>query len=78
MNPCKRCGGEVVQRPVSRLIGVGAALIASLGLALLWPILWIPAAILMLAGAYLLAWGTVGRGRWCRGCTPPRWSPTIR
>ena len=30
--------------------------------------LWAPAILLGLTGVYLLAWATVGRGRWCRAC----------
>jgi hypothetical protein len=68
MAPCRRCGGEVVQKSVARLLLVGIAMIAMVGLAVLCPILWIPVAILALTGAYLLVWASVGGGRWCRGC----------
>jgi hypothetical protein len=69
---CKRCGGEVVQKSRSRLalIGVllvGVFLVAVLGLGVVWWV-WLPAALCALTGAYLLAWATIGRGRWCRGC----------
>jgi hypothetical protein len=43
-------------------------LLAGLGPGLAWPPLWAAAAILGPTGAYLLAWGAVGRGLWCRGC----------
>jgi len=33
-----------------------------------YPILLVPAIILALAGIYLVAWGTIGKGRWCRNC----------
>jgi hypothetical protein len=58
----------VVQKSVARLLLVGVAMVATVVLAVLWPILWIPAIVLTLAGAYLLVWATVGGGRWCRGC----------
>ncbi len=65
---CKRCGGEVVQKPRGRLVVVGMVMLASIGLGLLWAPLWAPALVLGLTGAYLLTWASVGRGRWCRGC----------
>ena len=65
---CLRCGGEVVQRPPVRLLLVGLTMLASIGLAYLWPLLWIPAIFLGIAGTYLVVWALVGRGRWCRGC----------
>jgi hypothetical protein len=68
MLPCRRCGGEVVQKSRARLALVGAGMAAALGLGLLGPPLWGPAAVLGLTGVYLLAWASVGRGRWCRGC----------
>ena len=65
---CRRCGGEVVQKPRTRLILAGTLMLAALGLGPLWAPLWPPALILGLTGAYLLTWTSVGRGRWCRGC----------
>ena len=66
--PCKRCGGEVVQKSRARLAGVGILMLAGVGLGYFATVLWIPAVILGLTGAYLLVWASVGRGRWCRGC----------
>lgn len=68
MTHCRRCGGEVVQKPRARLILVGVAMLAALGLWFLWPPLWAPALVLGLTGVYLVAWAVVGRGRWCREC----------
>ncbi|HVA51868.1 MAG TPA: hypothetical protein VNH11_36335 [Pirellulales bacterium] len=65
---CKRCGGEVVQKPVARLMLVGVAMLAGAGLGAGSPMLWVPAAVLGLTGIYLLIWALAGRGRWCRGC----------
>ncbi len=42
-------------------------MLASSGLGLLWPPLFASAPLLVAAGAYLLAWASVGRGVWCRG-----------
>lgn len=68
MMQCRRCGGEVVQKGRGRLALVGVLLLAGMGLGLLSPLLWAPAPVLGLTGVYLLAWGSVGSGRWCRGC----------
>ena len=68
MGPCKRCGGEVVQKSRVRLALVGVLMLAPLGLGVLWPPLWVPAVILGLTGVYLLVWASAGHGRWCRGC----------
>jgi hypothetical protein len=68
MGGCKRCGGEVVQKSRGRLILVVILLVAALGLGFLWWPLWLPATVCALTGAYLLAWASVGRGRWCRQC----------
>ena len=68
MAPCRRCGGEVVPKSRSRLALVGGLLLAGLGLGFVRAPLWLPAVVPGLTGAYLLAWASVGRGRWCRGC----------
>lgn len=68
MDGCKRCGGEVVRKNPRRLALVGILMVATLGLGVFWWPLWLPAAVCMLTGAYLLSWASIGRGRWCRGC----------
>jgi hypothetical protein len=68
MTPCRRCGGEVVQKSRGRLTLVGALMLAAAGLGLMSPLLWAPAAVVAMTGAYLLAWASIGTGRWCRGC----------
>lgn len=68
MVACRRCGGEVVQKSRQRLSLVGAALLVAAVAGTAWPVLWAPAVVAGLIGTYLLAWATVGRGRWCRGC----------
>ena len=65
---CKRCGGEVVQRSLGRLALAGLLMLAAPGLGVLWWPLWLPAIVCALTGVYLLAWASVERGRWCRGC----------
>jgi hypothetical protein len=65
---CRRCGGEVVQKPVARLVLFGVVMLAAACLGGVWPLLWVPALLLALTGIYLVAWAVVGWGRWCRGC----------
>jgi hypothetical protein len=68
MSSCRRCGGEVVRKSRGRLALVGALMLAAVGIALLWPPWWVPGVVLGLTGAYLLAWASIGKGRWCRAC----------
>jgi hypothetical protein len=65
---CKRCGGPVVRKSRARLAGVGGLMVLGLGLGWLGALLWVPAVILGLTGAFLLVWASVGQGRWCRQC----------
>ena len=50
------------------LLTVGVGMVASLGIARLFPWFWVPGIILALTGAYLIIWATWGRGQWCRSC----------
>jgi hypothetical protein len=68
MTHCRRCGGEIVQKPVVRLVAVGVAMLAAAFLGVVWPTLWPAALLLIVTGIYLLTWAAVGRGRWRRGC----------
>jgi hypothetical protein len=65
---CSRCQGPLISRHRAQLLGVGILLSATPALAFVVPLLWFPAIILFLAGAYLVVWATVGRGLWCRHC----------
>jgi hypothetical protein len=64
---CRRCGGQVVRKPATRLVIVGVVMLESVGLALVWPILWAPCLILAMTGIYLMVWASLG-GKWCRAC----------
>jgi hypothetical protein len=70
MLQCKRCGGEVVQKSRHQLALVGVFMLASVGIGVLSPPspLWMGSVIFGLTGVYLLAWASIGKGRWCRGC----------
>ena len=65
---CPTCGGETTQRSRARLLAVALLMIGATGLVFVIPYFWIPAVVLLLASGYLVAWATLGRGRWCRQC----------
>ena len=65
---CPACGGEMIEKNKARLVIAGLGMIASVALALVFPLFWLPGIILGLTGIYLLVWATVGRARWCRNC----------
>ena len=65
---CPACGNELIQKPRLRLIVVGILMMSSSAIAYAVPWFWTPAIILILAGLYLIAWATIGGGRWCRQC----------
>jgi hypothetical protein len=65
---CNTCGGAMIQRSRPRLLLVGVLMIASVGLAFHVPYFWAPGLILLLLGAYLVLWATLGKGQWCRTC----------
>jgi len=68
-NPsCPACGGPLIQKNRAKLIITGVCMCASLVASVFVPLLLMPAIILALAGIYLIAWGTIGKGRWCRNC----------
>lgn len=58
----------MIQKSRARLLAVGGGLIASVGVALFVPVLWVPCLVAALAGSYLVIWATAGKGRWCRQC----------
>ncbi|HEY1381482.1 MAG TPA: hypothetical protein VGF55_32070 [Gemmataceae bacterium] len=57
-----------MQKPLARLVCVGVLMLAAVGVAVLWPVLWAPSVILAQVGTYLVLWAAMGHGRWCRGC----------
>jgi hypothetical protein len=60
----------LVQKSRRRLIGAGILAVVVAGLLFLPSIIWISACGLFLGciGVYLLLWGVVGKGYWCRTC----------
>jgi hypothetical protein len=69
---CARCQGPLIYKSRGRLVGTGLVLIAVLALIPLAHWLWAPAGLCAVTGVYLVAWGTVGNGTWCRSCKAPR------
>ena len=65
---CKTCDGEMIQKNRWRISIVGVLMVVSVALAAVLPLLLAPGVLLLLAGSYLIIWGTVGKGRWCRVC----------
>jgi hypothetical protein len=58
----------MVHKSPPRLFLVGLVMVASPAVAAFVPYLWTPATILVLTGAYLMIWASLGRGYWCREC----------
>lgn len=56
------------QRCRLRLALVGVVMLAAGIMAPQVPFGWMPSVVLAMAGLYLMAWATVGRGLWCREC----------
>jgi len=74
MNPaprCPTCGGPLIQKSRPLLVVVGLVLVFAILLPLVSRWLWIPAIIGCLTGLYLIAWGIMAQGRWCRQCKRP-------
>jgi hypothetical protein len=65
---CKTCGGEMIQKSRVRLLVVGVLMFATIPLAFFIPFFWMVDIVLVLTGAYLLMWATLGRGYWYRNC----------
>jgi hypothetical protein len=65
---CSRCQGPLIRRNPLQLLLVGLLMCASLSIAFFIPLFWVPGVILFLAGAYLITWATLAKGRWCRQC----------
>jgi hypothetical protein len=65
---CAQCGGPLIHRDRALLFLVGMVMWATPLIAYFVPLLWVPALLAMLAGAYLILWSTLGKGLWCRQC----------
>ena len=65
---CPTCRNVLVRKNRLVLICVGSVMVASIlsGFLNLW--LLIPSVPLAVIGSYLIVWGTVGAGLWCRTC----------
>jgi hypothetical protein len=58
----------MIQKSRTRLFVVGIAMIASLTIAFFYKPFWAPGIILVITGAYLVVWATLGKACWCRNC----------
>jgi hypothetical protein len=66
---CPACGGGLLQKNRLKLISVGLAmLVAAVSIYRVSHALAVLAILLVLTGAYLVAWGSLGEGLWCRHC----------
>lgn len=66
---CPYCGGELTQK--SRASLIIAAIILFVGAVMSFvtiPLFWIIGVLFLVAAIYLFAWGTRGKGLWCREC----------
>lgn len=64
---CPDCGSELTQKNRRHLVLAGAFIIViGFSAGKYPPPIW-PLPVLMV-GAYLIAWGTKGKGLWCRQC----------
>ena len=66
---CPACGGGLLQKNRLKLIAVGLGmLVAAVATYRVSHALAVLAIVLVLTGAYLFAWGWLGKGLWCRQC----------
>jgi len=75
---CPRCQGPLIIKNRARLVFAGGALVTPV--ILLWFIRppvwsWLPALLSAVTGVYLIAWGVLARGAWCRHCKSPAFRP---
>lgn len=66
---CPKCGGPLIQKNKVRLFLAGIASITiGTGLFLLNYKFWPLSFFLLIVAIYLLAWGWLAKGLWCRQC----------
>jgi len=66
---CPSCGNELLQKNRVLLFVVGLVAVgATAACFFLSPFFWIATSFLVLIGGFLIAWSTLGKGRWCRQC----------
>lgn len=66
---CSYCGGELTQKSRASLL-VASILLFVGGVAsfVMIPLIWIIGVLFLVTAIYLFAWGTRGKGLWCRQC----------
>ncbi len=65
---CPTCGMQLLRKNRVLLLAVGGAMITVAAFALVVPALLVPAILLVIVGAYLIVWATLGKAMWCRNC----------
>ena len=68
LRTCPRCQGALIRRNPVQLFVVGVLMCASLAVAFVEPVLWVPGIVVFLGGLYLIAWAILAKGMWCRQC----------
>lgn len=66
---CPTCGGALIQKSILKLFLAAVVLMGTGAVVFFlnfrfWPLVVLP----FITGVYLLAWGTLGKGYWCRQC----------
>lgn len=65
---CRHCDHPLIHRDRTVLLISGLAFVATLLVVFINRWLLFPAGFFALIGLYLIAWGTIGKGLWCRQC----------
>jgi hypothetical protein len=69
---CPGCGAVLTPKNRTKLVAVGVLMIVAAGISARWSVssaaVFLLLIGLLLIGAYLIVWGTLGRGMWCRQC----------
>lgn len=66
---CAYCGGELTQKSRASLLVASILLfVGAVASFVMIPLIWIIGVLFLVTAIYLFAWGTRGKGLWCRQC----------
>lgn len=66
---CSYCGGELTQKSRASLLVASILLfVGAVASFVMIPLIWIIGVLFLVTAIYLFAWGTRGKGFWCRQC----------
>lgn len=66
---CSYCGGELTQKSRASLLVASILLfVGAVASFVMIPLIWIIGVLFLVTAIYLFAWGTRGKGLWCRQC----------